>query len=86
MQMNCDERADGKVYELAILFARMWGIAETLEPLPNRSIKEVRDKVTVWAAECAGCKEDDFVKFFAEKIEEEFSLELSANFGSCRLE
>ncbi len=86
MQMNCDERADGNVYELAILFARMWGIAETLEPLPNRSIKEVRDKVTVWAAECAGCREEDFVKFFAGKIEEEFSLELSADFGSCRPE
>ena len=26
---------DSKVYEAAICFARIWGVMETLEPLPN---------------------------------------------------
>lgn len=31
---NLETRND-KLYEAAICFARMWGIHETLEPLPN---------------------------------------------------
>lgn len=76
MREKCGNGMDEEVYEFAILFARMWGIAETLEPLPNREMEEVRDKVMKWAAEYVGSRKDDYVKFFAGKIREEFSLEL----------
>lgn len=89
MRRECGNGTDEKVYEFAILFARMWGIAETLEPLPNRGAEEVRDKVTAWAAEYIDSRKDNYVKFFTEKIREEFSLESSRNFhelsqkGNC---
>lgn len=47
MQQKCDGGFEGKVFELAILFARMWEVAETLEPLPNRKqeAEELRDEI-----------------------------------------
>lgn len=77
------EKMDERSYGFAIQFARMWGIAETLEPLPNRGMEVVKDKVTAWAVECADSGEDDSVKFFVAKIEEEFSMDLSFCFGGA---
>lgn len=77
------EKMDERSYGLAIRFARMWGIAETLEPLPNREMEVVQDKVTAWALECADSREEDPVKFFVAKIKEEFSMELSFCFGAA---
>lgn len=58
-----------KVYELAICFSRMWGVAETLEAFPNENFKEIQDRMTAWAEECiAQGREEDFVKFFEEKV------------------
>lgn len=47
MQQKCDGGFEGKVFELAILFARMWEAAETLETLPNRKqeAEELRDEI-----------------------------------------
>lgn len=82
MRKKCGNGTDEKVYDFAILFARMWGIAETLEPLPNRGVEEVRDKVIKWAVEYVSSQKDDYVKFFTEKIGEEFSLEISSGFNA----
>lgn len=58
---------DGNVYELAICFARMWGVMEALEPLPNLGFERVRDVVVTLAEEfCAG-EEEDFIRFFTER-------------------
>lgn len=32
-----------QVYEAAVIFARMWGVMETLEPLPNLGNEKVKD-------------------------------------------
>ncbi len=71
MQGDQNEKVDVKVYELAIFFARMWGVAETLESVPNIEFKMMRDKVMEWAKECIACQEKDFVKFFQKKMKEE---------------
>ncbi len=64
-------RHDKKVYETAICLSRMWGIAETLEPLPNINFEAGRDMVIAWAGEFLAGKEKDLVKFFLGKIKEE---------------
>lgn len=59
-----------QVYETAICLARMWGVAETLEPLPNRSFQEVKNTVIEWAEDYLTGKEPDLTVFFAGKIKE----------------
>lgn len=56
-----------KVYETAICFARMWGVLETLEPLPNLGFEKVRDIAMVLAEEFVFGREEDMVKFFVER-------------------
>ena len=70
MQKKDNRKLDERMYELAIYFARMWGVAETLEPLPHMDFKKVRDTVIEWAVECVDDQEEDFVKFFQNKIKE----------------
>lgn len=65
------EKPDKEVYEIAICLSRMWGVAETLEPLPNVSFETVRDVVIVWAEEFLTGEEKDLVRFFIRKIKEE---------------
>lgn len=67
MQKEYGER----VYELAIYFSRMWGIVETMKPLPNIGFEKIRDKVTEWAEECIADNEQDYVDFFMKKIKKE---------------
>lgn len=56
-----------KVYETAICFARMWGVLETLEPLPNLGFEKVRDIAMVLAEEFVFGRDEDMVKFFVER-------------------
>lgn len=56
-----------RVYETAICFARMWGVLETLEPLPNLGFEEVRNISLALAEEFIAGKGDDMVSFFVEK-------------------
>lgn len=56
-----------EIYEVAIRFSRMWGVMETLEPIPNHSVEEVRDIVMTWAEEYVVSGQDDWVKFFHGK-------------------
>ena len=68
---------DVKVYEAAICFARMWGVMETLEPLPNLGFEKVRDIVIALAEEFAKEKGEDLVEFFmgrAEELKNEYSI------------
>lgn len=56
-----------EVYETAICFARMWGVMETLEPIPNISFEKLRDILMSWAAEFSADRQKDHVKFFIQK-------------------
>lgn len=57
-----------EVYELAICFARMWGVAETLSPLPNLGFSEVKERMIQWAKECIEGREEDILLFFRRKL------------------
>ena len=57
-----------EVYEIAIQFARIWGVTETLEPLPNLSFDLVRDMVVAWAEEFSSGPGGDPVDFFNAKV------------------
>ena len=67
---RCSEGREIKVYELAICFARMWGVAETLSPLPNLEFSEVKERMIRWAEECVAEGEGDFLLFFRRKLVE----------------
>jgi len=60
--------------DAAIILARMYGVAETLNPLPCRSQTEVVELITGWAAEYIEFKETDketdILPFFERKIKE----------------
>ncbi|MDE6748702.1 MAG: hypothetical protein K2K21_06530 [Lachnospiraceae bacterium] len=60
---------DSKVYEAAICFARIWGVMETLEPLPNIGFEKVRDISITLAKEFVLENDKDLEQFFAEKAE-----------------
>lgn len=59
-----------KEMETAIYFARMWGVMETLEPVPRIDQKQVQELVLRWAKEFTVGQMTDEVRFFVEKIEE----------------
>lgn len=62
-----EEILDIRVYEAAICFARMWGVMETLEPLPNLGFEGVREIVVMLAEEFVSGKGEDLVVFFTER-------------------
>lgn len=68
--MNNRQTPSSRVYETAIIFARMWGIMETLEPLPNLKNEKVRDMVIDMAEEFVGGGHTDHAAFFAAKAGE----------------
>ena len=70
MTQRDSSRPSEKIYELAICFSRMWGVAETLEPIPNLKFPQIRDMVIGWAREYVEEKEEDMVVFFVRKKEE----------------
>ena len=61
---------DSKVYEAAICFARIWGVMETLEPLPNIGFEKVRDISIALAREYVSENGEELEKFFAERVDE----------------
>ncbi len=61
-------KGNTEVYELAICFARMWGVAETLDPLPTLGFPEVKDRMIQWAKECIEGGEEDILMFFRRKL------------------
>ncbi len=67
---KCGGSRELRVYELAIYFARMWGVAETLSPLPNLEFPEVKDRMIRWAEEYVADREEDFLLFFRRKLAE----------------
>ena len=51
-------------------FARMYGTAETLEPLPFRNQEDIYKIFCKWTSEYVKQKESDIVAFFEKKIKE----------------
>ena len=70
MFSNKKQTPDRRVYEAAIIFARMWGVMETLEPLPNLGNETVRDLAVGMAEEFVGGGLTDHAAFFAAKAGE----------------
>lgn len=56
-----------KKLETAIIFARMYGVKETLEPLPYAANEQIAAMVTEWAEEYLNTGAEDMVSFFEEK-------------------
>ncbi|MCM1162005.1 MAG: hypothetical protein NC412_12365 [Roseburia sp.] len=52
----------------AILLARMYGIKETLEPLPYISNEKMADLIRKWTEEYLDTEEEDIVRFFESKF------------------
>lgn len=59
-----------RIYETAICFARMWGVMETLEEIPNMGFKEVRDYVVEMAQQYNEEGGRDMVQFFEKRTKE----------------
>ncbi len=70
MCSNRKQTPGSRVYEAAIIFARMWGVMETLEPLPNLGNEKVRDLAVGMAEEFVGGGLTDHAAFFASKAGE----------------
>lgn len=61
---------ENQIYEAAIIFARMWGVMETLEPLPNLGNEMVRDIAIDMAEEFVNGGHTDHSGFFTKKAGE----------------
>ncbi|MCI8320558.1 MAG: hypothetical protein HFH02_05725 [Dorea sp.] len=59
-----------KYLESAILFARLYGIAETLNPWANVDDETFIGTIKKWTDEFAGMENGDVLKFFEWKIEQ----------------
>lgn len=59
---------DKKHLETAIILARMYGIAETLNPWDCLENEELIAKITEWADEFMGLGNADILEFFESKI------------------
>lgn len=57
-----------KRLELVAVFARMYGVKETLEPLDFISDKDFTDMVIKWADEYLETGEGDIVEFFESRF------------------
>lgn len=57
-----------KYLETAIILARMYGIAETLNPWDYLENEDFIAKITEWADEFMGMRNADILKFFESKI------------------
>lgn len=80
MGNNKEQAPASQVYEAAVIFARMWGVMETLEPLPNLGNEKVKDIAVKTAEEFVNGGHTDHSAFFAAK-----AAELKAHLqGICR--
>ncbi len=59
---------DKKYLQTAIVLARMYGIAETLNPWDYLENEELIAKITEWADEFMGMGNADILAFFESKI------------------
>lgn len=69
MDNNKEQAPASQVYEAAVIFARMWGVMETLEPLPNLGNEKVRELAVGMAEEFVSGGHTDHAAFFAAKAE-----------------
>lgn len=51
----------------AVILARMYGVRETLEPLPRMSNEEIVDLIAKWTEEYLDSEERDIIRFFENK-------------------
>lgn len=54
--------------EIAINLSRMYGIAETLEPLQSKPMIEFNKMIDEWTLEFLKTEKQDIVEFFEYKI------------------
>lgn len=59
-----------KRYETAICFARMYGVKETLEPLPYVENEIITGRMLQWAEEYLESGSADMVQFFLDKCKD----------------
>ena len=74
-------RPTAEVYEIAIRFARMWGVVETLETFSNPGFDKIRDMVVEFAEEYVAGGKEDFEDFFCEKLDEMRKMYKNPDFG-----
>lgn len=60
--------AEYTLCEVTAWFARMWGIMETLDNLPQKDFKENVGILISWAEEFVEKEEKDMVLFFQQKV------------------
>lgn len=60
---------DEQYLESAILFARMYGIAETLNPWANLNNEKFISLIKEWTDEFLAMGDTDILKFFESKTE-----------------
>lgn len=59
-----DNNLEHKKLEAAVILARMYGVKETLEPLPHISNKKIVALIERWLEEYFDTGEKDIVRFF----------------------
>lgn len=62
-----DSKLEHETLKTAIILARMYGIRETLEPLPRMPNEEMVDLITKWTEEYLDTEQEDIVRFFEYK-------------------
>lgn len=58
----------------AVILARMYGVKETLEPLPCISNEKMIDLITKWTEEYFDTAEEDIEQFFEGKFQDNTSM------------
>lgn len=65
---NARPNAQTKSFHTALQLARMYGVAETLHPIPFLPTEEFILQIERWAAEYESQKGGDILAFFEEKM------------------
>ena len=58
------------VYETAICFARMWGVTETLESIPNLGFDTIKNLSLEMAQDYIATGQTDLTDYFVKKSEQ----------------
>lgn len=59
---------DSKYLETAIILSRMYGVAETIQPLKNLEDEKFIPMIKEWTEEFLSMENGDLLKFFESKI------------------
>ncbi len=59
---------DRKYLETAVILARMYGIAETLNPWEHMENEKFIEKIREWTEEFLNLENADLLKFFESKV------------------